>query len=151
MRWTWLGLLVVGSLLGTAVHCGNAHGQPVVEDDLPRDPLTRMAIFEQRLSRTRSDVENAETEKARVQSELEGLAAGQAAANRRLRDRTRALYRMTRTGVLPLAGGFHSLLAHVARIERLRQMVRRDASSVRDLHARAEALRAESARLEGAI
>ena len=115
------------------------------------DPTARIAEVDRQLAETLSSVERAEAEKARVDAEIAGLAEGRAAANRRLHERTRALYRLTRAGVLPLAGGFDALLTHVARVERLERMVQRDLDALRELRERGEILRAETGRLAAEI
>jgi septal ring factor EnvC (AmiA/AmiB activator) len=115
--------------------------------DLPADPGARLVAIERRIAEAVTEAESTSAEEARVRAELDGLAAGTTAANQRLRARARALYRMSRAGALPIAGGFEALLAHAARVERLERMVRRDAQALAQLADRAEALRAESQRL----
>lgn len=122
-------------------------GQGEGEEPLPLDPMARMSALDERIAAALSDAERAETDKARVEAELQALVEGRGAANRRLHERVRALYRVTRAGALPLAGGFQALLAHLARVERLERIVRRDAESLRDLRSRADALRTETGRL----
>lgn len=140
----WLGIVVSDA--------PSARGQNADDEEaLPLDPIARVEALDQRLAQALSEVEAARADEARIAVELEGLIEGRAAANRRLRERTRALYRMTRAGVLPLAGGFDSMLGHVARVERLERMVRRDATALETLRTRADALRAEAGRLAGAI
>lgn len=129
-----------------------ARGQQVADDaDLPLDPIARLEALDRRLAGALSDVERATRDAARVEAELGGITESRAAANRRLRDRARSLYRMTRAGVLPLAGGFDALLSHLGRVERLERMVRHDADALRELRSRSEALRAEAGRLAGAV
>jgi septal ring factor EnvC (AmiA/AmiB activator) len=94
-----------------------------------------------------SEIERATAEQARVRAELENLVAGSDAANRRLRDRVRALYRMSRAGMLPAAGGFHAMLSHLARMERLERIVESELRACGDFRRRADALRSEAARL----
>lgn len=147
---TLLAVFAVG-IAATLGGAPDARGQTDGDEDLPLDPVARALAIDQRLAEALSEVERARADEARIGVELEGLIEGRAAANRRLRERTRALYRMTRAGVLPLAGGFDSMLAHVARVERLERMVRHDADALVRLRTRAEALRAEAGRLGGAI
>jgi septal ring factor EnvC (AmiA/AmiB activator) len=110
-----------------------------------------MAMIDQQLAAARSELESARTNEARIAAELEALEASRGAMNHRLHARARSLYRVTRAGMLPLAGGFDSMLAHMVRIERLRRMVRQDASALNELTTRTLALRAEVGRLEGTI
>jgi murein hydrolase activator len=91
-----------------------------------------------------SALEDAEAERGRLDMELAGLTAARAASNRRVRDHTRALYRITRAGSLPIAGGFSALLGHLARVERLERMVEHDVRSLEEIETRAEGLADES-------
>jgi murein DD-endopeptidase MepM/ murein hydrolase activator NlpD len=135
--------------LGIALVFGAARaalGQ-VGDEDLPRDPAARLAAIDARIAQALSEMEHASAERERATAELEGLAQGRAAANRRLRDHTRALYRMSRGGTLPIAGGFAAMLRHITRVKRLERMVEHDLASLDQLRRRAEALRAETLRL----
>ncbi len=85
----------------------------------------------------------------RVAAEIEGLVAERGAAQDRLRARVRALYRLRRAGMLPLAGGFDALLRHQSRVERLERIASRDLGALRSLRARLAALQEENARLAG--
>ncbi len=124
---------------------------PAAEAQRDLDPASRAAALDAEIARLLATVERSETRKARVDAEIEGIGERRAAAQRRLRSRTRALYRLTRSGMLPLAGGFGALLAHVARVERLERMVKEDAEALLSLRTRADVLRAETGELAGAI
>ncbi len=104
----------------------------------PASDLER-AIAEQ-LSR----IERLEAERDRADAEAVTLTARRAEANRRLRDRTRSLYRLSRAGVLPASGGLAALLGHLGRRARLERIVRADLAAMSDLRARANALRETS-------
>ncbi|AKF07774.1 murein hydrolase activator EnvC family protein [Sandaracinus amylolyticus] len=140
-------LLALGLAVGSAPRDARGQDDTSEEAPLPLDPVQRLAALEERIASALSEAEHASTDHARVETEIAGLTEGRAAANRRVRERTRALYRMTRAGVLPLAGGLDSMLAHVARVERLERMLRHDLEALSDLRARAAALRAEAGRL----
>lgn len=109
-------------------------------------PAATVADLDRRIAEQVSRIEQLEAERARAEAEIEALAGARADTNRRLRDRTRALYRLTRAGALPLTGGFSALLAHLGRRERLGRMVRADLEAMNDLRARSGALREESSR-----
>ncbi len=96
-------------------------------------------------------LEEARALAGRTSAEMEGLAAQRDAAADRLRTRARALYRMRRAGVLPLAGGFEALLRHQSRIERLERMVVHDVEAQRSLAQRVSALNTEATRLASEI
>lgn len=118
------------------------------------DPITRLSQIDGEIASALSTVEQTEADGARVEAELAGVVAARATGNHRLADRTRALYRLTRAGVLPVAGGFEALLTHAARVARLTRMLERDVAEMRELRGRAEALREQTgeitARLESA-
>jgi murein hydrolase activator len=97
-----------------------------------------------------STLERASADRARAEAELSGLADARAAAQRRVRDRARALYRMRHAGALPLAGGFSALLAHLGRSARLGRMLEHDLTSLAELRRRGDALTGEIARAETA-
>lgn len=83
----------------------------------------------------------AEEERARTETELHALEEARTRADARVRDRVRTLYRMTRAGSLPLAGGLPALLAHLGRVERLERMVTNDVGSLAEMRRREGALR----------
>lgn len=141
-----LALTLVACVLALSGAHG-ARGQDGAAEALPLDPVARLSAIDDQIATSISEAENAETERARVDAELHALTAGRESADRRLRERVRALYRVTRAGGLPLAGGFDALLSHLGRVERLERIVRRDAESVRELRTRTEALRSETSRL----
>ncbi|MCB9637136.1 MAG: hypothetical protein H6721_33925, partial [Sandaracinus sp.] len=78
-------------------------------------------------------VAEAESEKVRLEAEVAALAEQRAHTEESLRARARALYRLRRSGMLPVAGGFEALLGHLSRVERLERMVSRDVRSSRFL------------------
>lgn len=107
----------------------------------PLAPLARAqpgegASAAQRLADVEADV-------ARIGAEVDALAEQRVASERSMRERARALYRLRRAGVLPVAGGFDALLGHLARVERLERMVARDLDALRFLRQREEGLREE--------
>jgi murein hydrolase activator len=61
----------------------------------------------------------------------------------RLHRNARALYRIRRGGMLPVAGGMAALLGHASRISRLEQVVGRDLNHVKRLEGNAVRLRKE--------
>lgn len=113
-------------------------------------PLEGSTGIDAEVAAALSALESAEADRGRVDAELVGLTSARATSNRLVRDHTRALYRITRAGSLPVAGGFHALLGHLARVERLERLVEGDVRSLREIEERAEALAAESGRLAAA-
>src|SRR5690349_12150095 len=90
------------------------------------DTLTRLTQIDQEIAGALTDVEQAEAGGARIEAELGGIGDVHASSARRVTEHTRALYRLSRAGALPLAGGFEALLGHAARVERLTRMLERD-------------------------
>jgi septal ring factor EnvC (AmiA/AmiB activator) len=105
------------------------------------------ASVDEEIAQTMATIERARAQKDRVDAEIEGLAERRTAAQRRLRTRTRALYRISRAGMLPLAGGFPALLSHLSRVDRLERMVTSDARGLSSLAERGHALRVETGQL----
>lgn len=142
-------LVIAGVALGLCV--GTFHDVRVVAgQDAPPpvwDPAVRAASLDDAIVRALADIEAATARKARVEAELSGIGERRAAARRRLKVRARAFYRVTRGGMLPLAGGFESLLAHLGRLERMRRMVEQDVRAIDGLRDRARGLREQTARL----
>ncbi|MCC7536432.1 MAG: peptidoglycan DD-metalloendopeptidase family protein [Deltaproteobacteria bacterium] len=124
------------------------HGPQMPAATPPREDLElRVAQNDAELGRALSEIERAEGELVRTQSELGSLDQRRSQAFGMLRARVRALYRITRGGLLPASGGIDALMAHAARVERLRRMVARDIESVTELRQRGTDLRAAQARL----
>lgn len=115
-----------------------AHGQ-----DTTSGPL---AELDARLGEALSQLERAEADRARAEAELDGLAGARAEAQRVVRDRARALYRMRRAGALPVTGGFGAMLTHLGHAARLERMLARDVASLDDLLRRGDVLTEEIAR-----
>ncbi|MBO6938146.1 MAG: peptidoglycan DD-metalloendopeptidase family protein [Deltaproteobacteria bacterium] len=88
--------------------------------------------------------EAATVEKDALHTEVEQLRERRERVEDSLHRRARALYRMRRAGMLPVAGGFDAMLSHLGRMKRLERMVQGDLRSVAYLDRRATAL-------EGAI
>lgn len=82
----------------------------------------------------------ASAEKAALEVEIEQLRDRRERVEDSLHRRVRALYRMRRAGMLPVAGGFEAMLSHLGRMKRLERMVSGDLRSVAYLDRRATAL-----------
>jgi len=134
--WVWvsLGLLVVGA--GAAA-----------EQDLGISGLTDVAAAEGKIAESLARVEHAQTRQAQIDTEISGLADKREEAEGRLHERARALYRIRRAGMLPVAGGFDALMGHLARVQRLSRMVKSDLETMDFLGERGSALRLEKTEL----
>jgi murein hydrolase activator len=106
------------------------------------------ASLERQMAEALREVEEAKGRKGRRAAEVEALDARRQAVEVRMGERARALYRVTRAGMLPLAGGVDAMLEHMGRIQRLEKLVREDVHAVRKLQARVQALRDELQQIE---
>ncbi len=137
-----IALLVLASALACLPAAPVARGQGAVP--APVDTITRLTQIDVEIAQALSEVEQAEAEGARVDAELSGLGAARETGRRHLTERTRSLYRLTRAGTLPIAGGLEALLSHAARVERLERMLERDVGEMRELERHEAALREET-------
>ena len=72
-----------------------------------------------------------EQEQQSLRMEMDSLAARESAAQRRMLLRGRVTYRLVRLGLLPVGGGFSSLLDHAFKIERARRALDQDVAEFR--------------------
>ena len=138
--WVWVsvGLLVV--VAGATA-----------EQDLGIGGLTDVAAVEGKIAENLARVEHAQTRQAQIDTEISGLADKREEAEGRLHERARALYRIRRAGMLPVAGGFDALMGHLARVQRLSRMVKSDLDTMDFLGERGSALRLEKNELADAL
>lgn len=129
---------------------GQSYAQPYAEQPYATDSAATIPN-EPSPDSPDARVAAAEAEKVRLQAEVDALAEQRAQSEASLRARARALYRLRRSGMLPVAGGFDAMLGHLSRVERLERMVTRDVRSVRFLRQREESLRAELELSDGRI
>jgi murein hydrolase activator len=115
------------------------------------EPARSIGSVEAEIARLEALIAEKSAEAERVRGEIEGMAERDARADGDLRSRARSLYRVTRAGMLPLAGGMPALLRHKARIDRLRQLVEHDLEEVRSASQRRDQLRSRAAELEEEI
>jgi septal ring factor EnvC (AmiA/AmiB activator) len=88
-------------------------------------------------------IETTTAEKERLESELSSIGTRRETLKAGVRRETRALYRLHRAGV-PLAGGVDAVLRHVARVERLRRLLRRELEAHQKLDSETTRLRAQA-------
>jgi septal ring factor EnvC (AmiA/AmiB activator) len=113
--------------------------------------LTDVASVEGKIAESLARVEHAQTRQAQIDTEISGLSSRRDDAEQRLHERARALYRIRRAGMLPVAGGFDALMAHLARVQRLSRMVKTDLETMEFLEQRGAALRSEKNELAQAL
>jgi septal ring factor EnvC (AmiA/AmiB activator) len=138
--WVWTSV----ALLAVAAGAG-------AEQDLGISGITDVAAAEGKIAENLARIEHAQTRQAQIDTEISGLADERQEAERRLHERARALYRIRRSGMLPVAGGFDSLMAHLARVQRLSRMVKSDLDTMEFLGQRGSALRTEKNELADAL
>lgn len=92
------------------------------------------------------DMERAGEQNEQTDIALSELTARRLETEQNLRMRVRSLYRLTRAGLAPIAGGFDAVRRHVARIKRMTALVHDDVSALKSYTAEEEKLKAESDR-----
>ena len=115
------------------------------------DGYTDPTAIEEAITENLARIEHAQSRQAQIDSEVAGLAAQQQETRERLHDRARALYRVRRAGMLPMAGGFQALMQHLSRVQRLSRMVKGDLDMVDFLKEHGEALNLERKELDKAL
>jgi septal ring factor EnvC (AmiA/AmiB activator) len=138
--WVWI-----------AVGLFSATGWAAAEQDLGTGGLADVEAVEGEIAENLARVEHAQTRQVQIDTEISGLADKREQAEGRLHERARALYRIRRAGMLPVAGGFDALMGHLARVQRLSRMVKGDLDTMDFLGQRGAALRAERNELAAAL
>lgn len=92
-------------------------------------------------------IEAGTAKQERLEHEANALSTKREQTRNALRSQVRALYRITRSGLSPMAGGFDAVLRHVARVRRLQRLVRKEAQDLTAFEARAQALRVDRAQV----
>lgn len=82
-----------------------------------------------------------------LRAELESLDPKEAQVRKRLTARGRILYRLTRAGLLPVGNGFDALVAHAAKVEKIRRAVEQDSAELSRLSTRRSTIGRELAEL----
>lgn len=111
---------------------------------------TDLANVQQQIAERTTTVEGERVRRQRIDAELASLEAAEVEQQRGLVQRARALYRIRRAGLLPVAGGFDAMLSHLSRVQRLERIVQRDIRNIQRSRERRVALRRDAARLERA-
>jgi murein hydrolase activator len=107
-----LVLLVGGGLVRADDRLGSHAAYP-----RPADPEQTLRSIEQ--------------EQQSLRAELESVRAKESATQRRMLLRGRATYRMVRLGLMPVGGGFSSLLEHAFKVERAKRALDQDIAEFR--------------------
>src|SRR5258705_4101529 len=95
---------------------------------------------------TEQALSSLEQDERALRAEFDSVAGKESAVKRRMLARGRAMYRLVRVGLLPVGGGFGSLLDHAIKMERVRRALDHDMAEVRGLGDRQVSL---AAKLDG--
>lgn len=140
----------VGHQLGLWIAVGAAAATAAAQQ-ASTESYNDVSSVEGAIAENLARIEHAQARQAQIDTEVHGLASKREASQERLQGRARALYRVRRAGMLPVAGGFDALLRHLARVQRLSRMVKSDLETMRFLEERGRALEAEKSVLEVAL
>jgi septal ring factor EnvC (AmiA/AmiB activator) len=133
-----IGLLLLASAAAAEMAYDNAYA------DL-------LSSVEAQLAASQRTLEQNRTRKAETLAVLAGFGTNVQVARERLQRDARALYRVSRGGMLPLAGGMAALLGHASRVGRLSHLVEHDLAILSGLSKRQLALQREATALDGQI
>lgn len=103
------------------------------------------------IGRVLDEIESEHAEQTRLQSELHALEGRRAQLQAALKRRVRTLYRVTRSGMAPIGGGFEAIQRHVARLRRLRALVLNDQKACSAAAAQVRAAREQSALAQSSL
>ena len=130
-----LSLLAAGSL-------GTARGE--------QGPKSGIGI-DVEIARVLDEIDGENATQLRLQGELSTLESRRSQLQAALRTRVRALYRVTRSGMAPIGGGFQAIQRHVARLRRLRALVLNDQRAFAAAASRVQVAREQSALAQSSL
>jgi murein hydrolase activator len=104
------------------------------------DPALALAALDRKIADLDASEQTDKIEIERVGSQVGGARA-------RVLARGRAFYKLTRAGLLPVGGGFDSLVTYAMRVERMRRLLARDLSDEAQMRSRAVDLAGEIERI----
>jgi septal ring factor EnvC (AmiA/AmiB activator) len=96
------------------------------------------------IARVLDEIETESAKQTRLEAELKAIDSRRHELQAALKTRVRALYRITRSGMTPVGGGFDAIRQHVARVRRLSLLVASDAHALHAADAQIEATRNQS-------
>jgi murein DD-endopeptidase MepM/ murein hydrolase activator NlpD len=109
------------------------HAAPGAGGGAPLEPPLALAALDRRIADMDAAEQSDKLELARIGSQVAGSHA-------RVLARGNAFYRMTRAGLLPVGGGFASLVTHAMHVERARRVLAADIEQERRLRTRSAEL-----------
>lgn len=132
--------VLVGAVVASVLAVGDVAAAP--RGVRPGGPATPPAHASSALTVAALDrrIADLDAEEQSAKRELDTVGPEVATAQGRQRAHGRALYRLTRAGMLPVGGGFSALVSHAMRVERSRRVVVADISEERRLRERSTEL-----------
>jgi murein DD-endopeptidase MepM/ murein hydrolase activator NlpD len=119
---------LASAMVLTAVAWG--HAATPTDAPLPSDPTLAMAALDRKIANLDATEQADKLEIARAGAQISG-------ARERVLSRGRAFYKLTRAGLLPVGGGFDSLVTYAMRVERMRRRLAKDLGEEAQLRSRA--------------
>jgi septal ring factor EnvC (AmiA/AmiB activator) len=110
-----------------------------------------LKTVESELGSEQGRLEQARARQQEVNTQLGALGPERERVEQRLRQNARTLYRVSRGGMLPMAGGIAALPGHASRVSRLERLVQKDLQAVSGFAAQARALQGELSSLSARI
>ncbi len=147
--------ILAGAIVLAAASAGAQQGwTPPAWGNAPAAPSAAQAQLtgaQGELEQAQERLEAARNQAQEAAVQIDQLEESHAGAQAAIAGRARALYRLRRAGMLPLAGGFQAMLQHLSRVGRLERMLKGDLDSVRFYTQRGSALRAAKAEAEESV
>jgi septal ring factor EnvC (AmiA/AmiB activator) len=103
------------------------------------------------LARAMDEVDGTQAQIAGLKADARSFDSKVAQSQTRLAAYARGLYRLSRPGVAPIAGGYPAMMRHVARIKRLRGLVRGELAQLATLRHDEAQLRERQSELEASL
>ena len=127
-------LVLLGALTIASAALGARHHGPAV-DPTPAPPSATPSQTTLALAALDRKIADLDAEELESKKELDGLGPHIRSAHDRAMMRGRALYKLTRAGLLPIGGGFDALMRHAMDVEHARHALERDLAEEQHLRA----------------
>ena len=131
-------VVVASAMVLTAVVRG--HAATPADLPLPSDPALALAAIDRKIADLNATEQSDKLEIARQGAQIGGVRA-------KVLARGRAFYKLTRAGLLPVGGGFDSLVTYAMRVERMRRLLAKDLGEESRLRSRAVDLSSDIERI----
>jgi len=138
-----LKLLGLCGVLGAAL--------PLASGQSGWEPRANQVAVDERLLETRANVDRGHARRAAIDAELAAIGPKRGTLKEQVARHGRSLYRVSRGGMLPLAGGLDAMLGHASRVERLTRVVHGELTALQSLEHKSVALRREAMELDSRL